>query len=383
MDTALTIVHTEASDGWGGQEIRILSEAKWFRAQGHRVVLVAPAHAQLTKRVGEAGFETHVLPFTKGSQALDVFRLGRLLRQLRPQVLGTHSSVDSWVGLLAGRMCGVPALLRYRHVSTPVKPNWPNRWQYRSLCEHTLTTGECIRQALIESTGVAPERVTSVPTGIEPPKNLPEREAARLALCGELKVPPTSRFLGCVAVLRSWKGQSHLMAAFDSLADKFPEHHLVLVGDGPGWEGLNKVKDQMKARERIIFTGHQSDPWRFFRGFDAAVLPSTKNEGIPQSLLQAMFAECPVLGSQAGGIPEIVRQGETGLLVPPADAGALALGLEEILRKPEEAQRRVRAALEFVRRGFLLEGMGRKVLGIIQGCLGGVAGSPEKPGQKG
>ncbi|MEI7729077.1 MAG: glycosyltransferase family 4 protein [Verrucomicrobiota bacterium] len=366
MAETLTIIHTEASDGWGGQEIRIFSEAGWFREQGHRVILITPAHAQLQQRAREAGFETFQLSFTKASQAGDFFRLGRILQQMRPHVLGTHSSTDSWVGMLAGRRQRVPVLLRYRHVSTPVKPNWLNRFFYRTLCHHTLTTGECIRQPLIETLGVDPLKVTSAPTGIEPPPFPSDRETARVSLCQELKLPPTSRFVGCVAVLRSWKGQALLMDAFQSVAARFPHHHLLLVGNGPGWPGLNEHRDSLTVRERILFTGHQADPWRYFRALDAALLPSTKNEGIPQSLLQAMFAGCPALGSRVGGIPEIIQHNATGLLFEPASAEAIATVLVQVLSQPEAAQARALKALEYVQQHHTRQRMGEQVLAVIQ-----------------
>jgi glycosyltransferase involved in cell wall biosynthesis len=369
VGVALTIIHTEASDGWGGQEIRILSEAQWFREQGHRVIIVAPAHAQLQTRAREAGFETHNLAFTKASQTVDFFRLARLIGQIRPHVIGTHSSVDSWVGLLAGCSRQVPVRLRYRHVSTAVKANVFNRFLYHFLCHHTLTTGECIRQPLIQVLGVPPSRVTSVPTGIKPPPFHDTSEACRAAVCREFQLPPDSRLLGCVAVLRSWKGQRHLMRAFQTLSHRFPKHFLLLVGDGPGWQDLHDGCGQMPARDRIIFTGHQADPWRFFRAFDAAILPSTKNEGIPQSLLQAMFSGCPVIGSRVGGIPEIVRQGVTGLLVEPAAPEELAAAIQSVLTQPEAAQERARSAQAWVREEFTLERMGQKVLRIIEQCL--------------
>jgi glycosyltransferase involved in cell wall biosynthesis len=366
VERALTIVHTEASVGWGGQEIRILQEARWLRGRGHRVLLFAPGQSELLRRGREDRFETETLAFEKRAQWMDCLRLVRILRRLKPDVVGTHSSVDSWAGLLAGRMAGVPVLLRYRHVSAPVHAHMMNRFLYRRCCDHVLTTAECIRQELIRNLGVAEGKVTTVPTGIEPPKFEKTREEARRELCRKLNLEETVRFIGCVAVLRNWKGQEYLMSAFDAIAQEFPEHRLLLVGEGPGRPRLEKYRDGLRAKDGILLVGHQNDPWLFFRGMDAAVLPSYKDEGIPQSLLQAMFAECPVLGATTGGIPEIVIDGETGLLFPPKTIPELAAALTTTLRDTEKTARRVRNALEFVRKRHTLDQMGDAVLSIIQ-----------------
>ena len=156
------------------------------------------------------------------------------------------------------------------------------------------------------------------------------------------------------------------MSAFESIAKEFPEHRLLLVGEGPGRPRLEKYRDGLATKDRILLVGHQNDPWLFFRGMDAAVLPSYKDEGIPQSLLQAMFAECPVLGATTGGIPEIVIDGETGLLFPPKTIQELAGALVSTLRDAEKTKGRVIRALELVRSRHTLDEMGNRVLAIIE-----------------
>jgi glycosyltransferase involved in cell wall biosynthesis len=365
-DRPLTIVHTEASVGWGGQEIRILQEARWLRAHGHRVLVIAPGQSELLRRSREDGFETNTLRFEKRTQWIDCLRLVRLFRRMKPDVVGTHSSVDSWAGLLAARMARVPVTLRYRHVSAPVHAHFMNRLLYGRCCDHVLTTAECIRKELIANLSVPESKVTTVPTGIEPPTFTKSREESRRELCRKLELNEDARFIGCVAVLRNWKGQEYLMSAFDAISREFPRHRLLLVGEGPGRARLEKHRQGLDARERILLAGHQNDPWLFFRGMDAAILPSYKDEGIPQSLLQAMFAECPALGARTGGIPEIVIDHETGLLFPPKTIPELAAAITSALRDAQETEARVQKALALVRSRHTLDQMGTAVLSIIE-----------------
>ncbi|MDX1952578.1 MAG: glycosyltransferase family 4 protein [Verrucomicrobiota bacterium] len=363
-----TILHTEASDGWGGQEIRIFTESSWMREQGHRVLIAAPRHSSIYQRAEAAQFEVRHFSFTQQSKIFDTFRLLAFLRQAKPQIIGTHSSTDSWAGLVAGKIAGVRTV-RYRHISTPVAPNFFNKLLYRKFSDHVITTGECIRQPLIHDLGLRPEKVTVVATGIKPPLSLPERNSARLALSTKLNLPPHSRFIGCVAVLRSWKGQNILMEAFDQIASRYPDLHLVFVGEGLGREWLTGVREKLASKSRIHLIGHQSDPWPWFCAFEIALLVSTRFEGIPQSLLQAMFAKTAVIGSDIGGIPEIVLNGQTGLIVPGGNSARLAEALVRVLSNPLLANEMVDRAYQMVHSRHTLERMGHSVSNIFKRLL--------------
>jgi glycosyltransferase involved in cell wall biosynthesis len=367
----LRIVHTEASAGWGGQEIRTFQEARWMRSRGHRVVLYAPERSEIYRRFQNEGFEVNSVRLEKRTQWFDTIKLAREFRRLKPDVVATHSSVDSWVGLLAAKAARIPVAMRYRHVSAPVRPNALNRFLYGRCSHHVLTTAECIRTQLVQQLRLDRDHVTCVPTGIDAPNFSSSRESDRRALCERLNLPGTTRFIGCVAVLRSWKGQDYLLEAFEQIAPQFPDHHLALVGEGPYRGPLESKRDQLQNARRIHFVGHQNDPWPFFRAFDIAVLPSFKDEGVPQSLLQAMFAECPVVGTKAGGIPEIVMEGQTGLLANPKSSDDLARAITAALLSGVESEARARKALTFVRERHTLDKMGEAVLGIISRYLPG------------
>ena len=361
----LTIIHTEASDAWGGQDIRVFTEALWLRDQGHRVHLLTPGHGELFRRARVARLDCEAIPFVKRTKAVDFVRLVKRFAAIRPDVVCTHSSVDSWVGLLAARACKVPGTIRYRHVSTPVGNNFMNRWQYRGLCDHVVTTAGTIRDELRRTLGLPPEKVSSIPTGIAAP-DLPSREQARAELLERFNLPASAHLIGQVSVLRSWKGQYVLIDAFERLAAELPDTHLLLVGGGPVMGDYSKRSRESPFASRILLPGHQEDVWPFFRGLDVAVLASTKNEGIPQAGLQAMFAVCPFVGTAVGGIPEIIEHERTGLLVPPSDPEALATAITQVLRQPDLARSMAENALNMVQAGFTLSGMGRRIEALLR-----------------
>ncbi len=359
------IIHTEASTGDGGQEARILTELNYLRARGYRVALVAPRDGTLFERAKVAGLPVYAVPFAKLTQPLDFLRLILLFLFLRPYAVCTHSSIDSWVALSAAALLGIKRRLRYRHVSVPPVSTLANRFLYHRLATEVITTGDCISLPLHDVLGVPLARLHTIPTGIRSPEELPSREEARAALQAELSLPADAHFVGMVAVMRSWKGHRVLFDSFAKIAAEFPELHLVLVGGGVSLENIRSSAAGNPFSSRIHFVGQQKDVWRYFRALDVAVLASTKNEGIPQSLLQAMFCSTPVVGTNVGGIPEIVGHGVTGLLCEGGSPESLAIALLETLREPLAAAARAQTALEMVRRQHTVAFMGAQIEKIL------------------
>ena len=357
----LTIVHTESHRSWGGQESRVLNECLWMRKNGHRVFLAAPARSQIFHRARAAGLVVWPMAFNNPSAVFDFIALRRRLKTVAPDVINTHGNMDAKVGLLAARGLDIPCVIRSRHHSHPVSPSWYNRWMYRHLSHYIFTTADAVGGQIVDDLGVDPAKVVTVASGIVPPAILDDRETAIGRMQAALGLSPDTRFVGSVAMLRDWKGHRHLIDAFAKISDAFARYHLVIVGDGDEMAALKTQADACGLAGRIHFTGFREDPWPCFRAFDLDVLASTKNEGIPQVLLQAMYAGCPVVGTRVGGIPDVVADGETGWLVPPGDAAALAETMATVLSDPEASSARSRRAAAFVSGHHTIDAMGRHI----------------------
>ena len=171
MNGPLSIAHTESSPGWGGQEIRILSEAAGLLGRDHGVVVYATAGSRL---VAEAPrFGVPLVPLPIGDKRLRGVRsLAAAFARNPVDVVNTHSSTDSWLAALAcvasrRTRRAAPVLVRTRHVSIPVPHNRATRWLYRKATARLVTTGEALREQLIRDNGLDAARVLSVPTGID------------------------------------------------------------------------------------------------------------------------------------------------------------------------------------------------------------------------
>ena len=352
----LYIVHTEASCGWGGQEIRILTEAAALTTRGHRVEVLCPQEAPLFTAALDRQLPVCALPIGR-KNLVGLKAVYRWLKSHRVDVINTHSSTDSWLTALACRMLrNAPPIVRTRHISAAVSNNWPTRWLYQKAVSHIVTTGEQLRRQLIDVNHYLPTHVTSVPTGIDPLYYTPgDRVQARrrLGLDQDLTI------IGIVATLRSWKGHEYLINAFSRITGR--NCQLAIVGDGPRREAIMALVKSLNIEDRVIMPGNQRDVLPWLQAMDIFVLPSYANEGVPQSIVQAMSCELPVITTPVGGIPEAIEPGRTGLIVEPRSIDALCGALQEVISNIALRQRLGIAARKQAQKNFTLTGMAEKM----------------------
>jgi len=283
--------------------------------------------------------------------------LRRHLAAVRPDVVNTHSSADSWLtGLACATLAKPPAIVRTRHISAPVSGNPFNCWLYQRAAA-VVTTGESLRRHLLAKLNLDPARVASVPTGIDTERFSPVTGAAdKAAVRQALGLDPAQRCVGIVATLRSWKGHLFLLDAFAQL--QRPDLHLHIVGEGPMREQIEQKIATLGLAERVRLAGQRNDPERWLQALDVFCLPSYANEGVPQAVLQAMLCGLPIVTTPVGAILEAVSDGETALIAPPRDAAALAAAIARLLDDAALASRlgaaaRLRASADFSRDAML------------------------------
>ncbi len=353
-----TILHTESSLGWGGQERRILAEAVAMRARGHRLLLAGDPRGELLYRGERAGF--FVLPLTFGGwRNLSAgLALRRLVRRERVDFLNTHSSLDSWVGMLALMGLQRPLLVRTRHLSTPVQSSWPTRRLYQAPAA-TITTSKGIKELLQQRVGVDPGRVFSIPTGVSLSEFAPRQ--ADPSLRARLQIPDNSFVWGMVSVLRSWKGHLYALEALKELVDAGLQTTLVVVGEGPYRSLIEPRIKELGLEAYVRLVGYQEEVAPWLALMEVMVMASYAHEGVPQAALQSLALGKPVVGTQVGGIPEVVIPGETGLLVPPKDPHALAQAVLQLWEHPELRQELGRRGRDLVVQKYSLEQMAASV----------------------
>ncbi len=351
-----TILHTEASNGWGGQEIRIITEAEGLIKRGHRVIITASAESQIIKEAKASGIETELLSMKRASILFSIWRLLNIINKYNIDIVNTHSSWDSWLGSIAGRLSGKkPFVIRTRHLSTPIGNNFMSRIVYDYLPDMIITTGEAIRNNMINKNHFNPDKILSIPTGIDLDKFNNEGEGTNLR--NALNVTERVPLIGMVSVLRSWKGHLYLLEAIPEVIKAFPDARFIITGDGPYKDVIEEKIRAMDIQRYIIMTGYRDDIPAILSAIDLLVFPSYANEGVPQAVLQAFAMGKTVIASDVGSVSEVVLDYETGILVSPCNSKALAENIIGLLKDKDKKEKMAAAGRRLVEAQYSLEKM--------------------------
>ena len=360
----LRVLHTESSTGWGGQELRVLTEASGMLGRGHQVTLVTPAAGKIFTAARERAIPAMPLPIERKSVlALAAMRRWLAHHAREFDVINTHSSTDAWLVAVASLFApGLPPVVRTRHVSTPVRNNSATRWLYTRATAHIVTTGEALRRQLALDSAVPLEHTTSVRTGIDLSLFRPLPRAACRAALGIDERPA----LGILATLRDWKGHDYLLHAWTRLRDQFPNWQLLVIGDGPQAARLQLRVVSEGLAQSVRFVGNQDNVVAWLSSLDLFVLPSYGEEGVPQAIMQAMACGLAVVSTPVGAINEAVKHNCTGLIVEPRNATALAEALARLMSNGSLRQHLGEAGRRYAQENFGIDAMLDKMEAVFR-----------------
>ncbi|MBI4593078.1 MAG: glycosyltransferase [Candidatus Rokubacteria bacterium] len=358
------ILHTEASLGLGGQEIRILTETRWLLDHGWDALIAGQPESRLLAEARTGGLPIVALPMRSALDARAFRALRHLISARAVAVVHTHSSIDSWLGGLAAKSVGRP-VVRSRHVAIPILRR---RALVYHLADRVLTTGSAIK-AIVERAGVPARKIVSVPAGVDTARFHPGVSGA--AVRAELGLAPTTKLVGLVANVRGSKGHRYFLEAAQAVLRAEPATRFLIVGDGIGFDDVRRRVRDMGLEREVIMTGFRRDIPEVMAALDLLVLPSTRSEATSQVIPQALAVGTPVVATSVGGIPEIVSDGETGRLVPPADAAALAGAVLELLGDPAAAATLAEAGRQLVQARYTVDAMMATTTRVYAKLLGG------------
>jgi glycosyltransferase involved in cell wall biosynthesis len=357
----LTILHTESSTGWAGQEMRTILEAREMKKRGHRVILAVQPGSGIIPAIDREGFEKEILTMKKRDFMMSILYLIKIISRYNVDIVNTHSSWDSWIVSIAARISRrKPLIIRTRHLSTPVSRGLLSRVVYQYFPHLVITTGNSIRETLINVNRFPEDKIISIPTGVD--LNVFYPRPVNNDLREKLGISREEKVIGIIAALRSWKGHDYLLEATRVLLiEKHRDIKLVIAGEGPRYNHLVEKATFLGIKERVLFLGHRDDIPEILSMLDVVVLSSYANEGVPQSILQAMAMEKPVVASSAGSIPEIVYDKETGILVESKNPSALAEGIAFILDNKDFVKKVTANARRLIESKYSLRHMVEKV----------------------
>ena len=296
----------------------------------------------------------------------------RLVREhiamVDPDVVHTQLEFSNVLGTLGAARLGIPSVATLHTLDAP--PRWSrDALRYRLMTQvlkrrarRVIAVSESARQHHLDIGGLRPDRTITIHNGIdlEPYRNPPDGSRRRVR--STLAIPADASVITTVAVQREPKGLQHMIRAMPAVLTAHPTAIYVLVGDGPHAASLAAEVDALGVTESVRFAGATDDVPAFLAATDVFVLPSL-TEALPTVIAEAMAASLPIVATTVGGIPEMVRHGDTATLVEPGDDQALARSVIHLLDNPIQATAMGKSAYRSARERFSIEARAAELLG--------------------
>jgi glycosyltransferase involved in cell wall biosynthesis len=367
-----TILHTIETAGPGSAETVVLNLASRLDSSRFRSVVLLPREDWLSERLRERGIPT----FFVDSKAWYDFRLpvgmARLIRQENIDLIHSHLPGQNFYSCVVGRLTGCKTIVTYHggiELSRPggLRGTIQLGWVRRSadavvvVCDHV---GQMLRNVRFPG-----DKIVRIYNGISLDKF---QVSADGRLRRELGLQDGAKLVGMVANLRESKGYEFFIQAARKVTATMPEIHFVAVGDVDPViaKPLLRLIERLGLQNGFIFLGFRSDVPEILSQLDVFVLSSV-SEGFPLVTLEAMAAAKPVIVTRSGGSQEMVEDGRTGLLIPPADPDALAEKICELFANPERAAALARTGRAKVESQFTLERMIRNYEHLYERLMNG------------
>jgi len=274
--------------------------------------------------------------FFNANAIKQLLRLRETMIEKRIAVLHTHDFYSGALGVTAARLGGIKVIAAQRHLRLSDRRihDWGTRYIHR-LANRVLVNAEGIRDHILKMGSVTPGKIVVIHNGLDaPPQDEMDARALRVRrraeLLSKLGLGADAKIVGSVAGLRPVKGHRYLLEAAAKVMKADARVHLVLVGDGELRDEIAAQAARLGIGARTSLLGHREDSAQLAAAFDVAVLASL-SEGLPNAVMEAMAAGAPVVATAVGGTPELIEDGQTGFLVPPANPEALAERIEYAL----------------------------------------------------
>ena len=371
--TPVVLAELAGSSAYGGGERYLELLFDRLDRTRYRAMLICPEPGPFVGRMKERGVETHLVHLAPLFNPVALWRLTRLLRRERVTILQTHGARANFYGRIAGRLAGVPVIISTVHNSLKdYEVSLLTRWFYLTalrltvpLVHRIICVSNSNRRDQIDECPAAAARIQTVYNGVDPSAfpSQPNRLKVREKL-GIVSGP----VLVMIARLAEAKGHRFLLQALPNLIKAWPNLCCVFVGDGELREHLQRLAVELAVERSCCFLGVREDIADILAAADVVVLPSL-SEGFPFVLLEALAMGCPVVASRVNGIPELIENQKTGLLVPPRDPHALMVAIREVLSNPTAASKMGAEGRAVVRERFTVDRMVGNTTAIFDAAL--------------
>lgn len=353
----IPIIHLITELDTGGAQmalLRFLSRHDRVQYQPS-VICLFNGDKVVAQQIRALGVEVIDLGMTRPYRFDALWRLYRLLRQERPFILHCWLYHADIIGRVIGRAAAVPKIITSRRdvYIGGRQRDWLKR--LTAFLDHkTIAVCEAARKVEIEQAGGYPDKVVTIYNGLDIPQFTAGLIEDQACFRRELGVPDNAFLIGVIARLHPQKGHKYLLQALQTLRWQFPQIHCLIAGAGSLRSELETAVINLNLATSVQFIGNRKDVAALLSVCDLFVLPSLW-EGFPNVILEAMASGTPIVATAVDGVPELVENGKTGLLVLPANSQALAEAISQMIHNREKAAVMAQEALQVVQTTFSIE----------------------------
>jgi glycosyltransferase involved in cell wall biosynthesis len=354
----MNVLHLESSGSWGGQEYRTCLEVNWLNAHGHEAWLICDSTSGVLIKARQLGTRVRTLPLRRRFDPISSLRIWLFCRRHRIDIIKTYSSKDHWL-CLPLYLLGMP-VTRARCIIDPLGKN--NRaFIYKYGCAKIVADAQVIKNQLVEENGVPSDKIEVIGSGVDLSKFGRGRDGLKFrAAVGYSADTP---IIANIGMIRSDKGQMKLIRAARMVLGQRPEARFIFVGQGTGnrWreKRLRQAIYDYGLEDKVIMLGYRWDTPEILAAADMVVIASLSTEASPIVLREAFASGRPVVATRIGDIPEIMEDGENGLMVEPGNSRALATAILRFLSNKELAAHCAANASRYARENFCFARMMR------------------------
>jgi glycosyltransferase involved in cell wall biosynthesis len=341
----LTILKVISPHRYSGAERMAVYLAEGLQARGHRVVFACKRQDVFLEELRKRGLECLSTRVAGKALPTSLWRVASAARRIGADVIHTHLSTGAWWGSMAGRLLGIPVLAHVHALNTKT---------CFVMADMIAACSQGVKRHLVAQ-GIPAERIRVIYNGID--VEALDRLRPLQDVRDDLGLTDGQPVIGVAAHLTPKKGQRHVIEATALLKDRRPDLLCYLIGEGGQRQELEELARDLGVRDQVRFLGFRRDAVDLMQALDVVILPSVAKEGLGVCLIEASALGRPVIGSDAPGIDEVIAPEQTGVLVAPGRADALAGAIERLLEDGDLRRRMGEAGRARVREQFTLDRM--------------------------
>lgn len=364
----ISILYVSNTEKMSGAEFSLLSLMRGLDRKQFQPLLLLPGEGLFAECARKAGIELQIVPFmvrfgeafrprVLPRVAACVWQVRRIIRRRRIRIVHANSPRAAYIGALAGRLAGAFTLTHVRDIEQSPFGSRAKSRLLGFLSDRIVAVSQATADAILAVNPALRGKVKVVYNGIER-EAITVRPAAETR--GRLGISTAVKLIGSAGILHAAKGQDILIRAAVRLRAEYPELKVLLIGqvfhanDAEYEKKLEKLVVELGIKGSIVFTGFRNDVCDLIQAMDVFVHPAVFQDPLPRILLEAAACGRPIVATKTGGIPEIIQDGISGLLVEPGNADALADAVLALLRHPDKAMRLGQEAMKRIEQTFSL-----------------------------